>query len=94
MSHVLVRIPTQDYAKWKPVFDEYASVRQTSGSKGGRIFRNADNPNEVLILWDWATMANARAFFTSPGLREVMQKAGVAGRPDVYYLDEVEHVTV
>lgn len=94
MSNILLRLSVADYAKWKPVFDEYASVRKTSGSRGGRLFRNADNPNEVLILWDWDTRENAQAFFTSQGLRETMQRAGVTGRPDVYYLDEVERVAV
>ena len=94
MSNILLRLSVADYAKWKPVFDEYASVRKTSGSRGGSLFRNADNPNEVLILWDWDTRANAQAFFTSQDLRETMQRAGVTGRPDVYYLDEVERVAV
>lgn len=94
MSHVLIRLTTQDYAKWKPVFDEYASVRRTSGSHGGQLFRNADSPNEVLVLWDWDSRKNAQDFFTSPALRETMQKAGVTGRPDVYYLDEGERVAI
>ena len=94
MSNILLRLSVADYAKWKPVFDEYASVRKTGGSRGGRLFRNADNPNEVLILWDWDTRANAQAFFTSQDLRETMPRAGVTGRPDVYYLDEVERVAV
>ena len=94
MAQILIRVPTQEYAKWRPVFDDYAKVRQTGGSHGGRLFRNADNPNDVFVLWDWDTMENARQFFTSPGLRETMQKAGVTGRPDVYYLDLVEKLTV
>jgi heme-degrading monooxygenase HmoA len=94
MKQILIRLTVQDYTKWKPVFDDYASVRKTSGSHGGRLFRNADNPNEVLVLWDWGDLESGRQFFQSQGLRETMQRAGVTGRPEVYYLDEVEHVAV
>jgi heme-degrading monooxygenase HmoA len=93
MQHVLIRLTVADYAKWKPVFDEYKSVRKTSGSQGGRLFRSKDNANEVSILWEWDTLDNARQFFTSQDLRETMQRAGVTGLPEVYYLDEVEHLS-
>ena len=41
MPYVLVRHKIEDYAKWKPVFDEDATARRASGSKGGQLFRNA-----------------------------------------------------
>ena len=40
MSQILIRLSVQDYAKWRPVFDDYAAVRQTSGSRGGQLLRN------------------------------------------------------
>jgi hypothetical protein len=46
------------------------------------------------VLWDWGDLESGRQFFQSQGLRETMQRAGVTGRPEVYYLDEVEHVAV
>jgi hypothetical protein len=36
----------------------------------------------------------ARQFAQSEDLRETMQRAGVADQPDVYFLEEVEHVPV
>jgi len=47
MPYLLVHHTAEDYGKWKPVFDEYATNRKTSGSKGGQLFRTADNPNEL-----------------------------------------------
>ncbi len=39
MPYVLVRHKVQDYAKWKPVFDEdeVADGRKAMGSRGGGI---------------------------------------------------------
>ena len=75
------------------MFDEFASLRQASGSKGGRLFQKSDNPNEVVILYDWDGLEKARRFFQSDELRQGMQRAGVSGPPDVQYLNEVEKVS-
>ena len=94
MANILIRIPTKDYAAWRPVFDTFALMRKSTGSQGGDLYRNAENPDEVFILWDWDNLDNGRKFFQSQELREGMQRAGVTGRPDVYYLEEIESVAV
>ena len=52
--------------------------------------RNAGDPSELVILLEWDSSENARRF--AEDLREAMQRAGVADRPDVYVLEEVERV--
>ena len=94
MAHFIIRHKVEDFAKWKPVFDAHSAVRKPAGSHGGRLFRNADNPNELIIVWDWDSLDNARTFAASPDLRETMQKAGVADMPDVWFLEEIERVKV
>ncbi len=94
MPYILVRHKVADYAKWKPVFDEHGAARKASGSKGGRLFRNADNPNEVLILLEWDDLGKARQFAQSQDLRQTMERAGVIDQPDVYFVDEVEKPSV
>jgi heme-degrading monooxygenase HmoA len=80
----------EDYERWKPVFDEHGAVREQSGCKGERLFRNADDPNETVILLEWDDLDKARQFYHSDDLQETMQRAGVADQPDVYFLEEVE----
>jgi len=94
MSYVLVRAKVEDYEKWKLGFDEHGTTRQERGSKGGRLFRNADDPNEVTIVLEWDNLENARHFAHSEELREAMQRRGVVGQPDMYFLEEVEEVPV
>ena len=89
MPYVLVRHKVEDYAKWKKVFDEHSATRKASGCKGGQLLRNADNPNELVILLEWKELAKARQFTQSDDLRQTMQRAGVTDQPNVYYLDEV-----
>ena len=90
MPYILVRHKVEDYAKWKTIFDEDGVNRKAGGSRGSQLFRNADNPNELIILMEWDDLGKARQFTQSPGLREAMERAGVADQPDIYFLDEVE----
>ncbi len=93
MPYILVRHKVEDYARWKPIFDEHSATRRKSGSQGGQLFRNAQNPNEVVALFEWDDLENAQQFAQSDDLREKMQQAGVADQPDIYFLEEVEHVS-
>jgi heme-degrading monooxygenase HmoA len=84
----------EDYDKWKAVFDEQGATRQAAGSKGGFVLRNADDPNQITVLLEWDNLENARAFAGSDDLREAMQRAGVTGQPNVYFLDEADRPSV
>jgi hypothetical protein len=88
MPYVLVRHKVEDYARWRPTYDEHATTRKGYGSKGSRVFRNAQDPNEIVALFEWDDLNNARRFLQSEDLREAMQQAGVVDQPDVYFLDD------
>ena len=90
MPYMLVRHKVLDYAKWKPVYDEHAATRKASGSKGAHLFCNADNPNEIVLLFEWDDLIKARKFAQSEDLIKTMQKAGVIDKPDIYFLDKLE----
>ncbi len=94
MVSVLVRHKVEDYDKWRAVFYQHGSTREASGSQGARIFRNAKDPNELVVLLEWDNLERARQFFQSEDLRQRMQRAGVAGQPDVEFLEEVERDSV
>ncbi len=90
MVHVIVHYKVKDYAQWKEVFEEHAKVRKESGSKGGRIFRNEQEPNSVAVLFEWEDMAKSRTFFESKFLKSSLERADVIGTPEIFF--EVEKV--
>ena len=93
MPYLLVRHKVEDYERWKLVFDhDHGATREQWGSKGGRILRNADDPNELVILLEWDSLDNARQFANADELGEAMQRAGVADQPDVYFLEAVDRL--
>ena len=90
MPALLIRHKVTDYATWKPVFDEHDATRRAHGCQGGRLFRNAADPNEALILLEWDDLSRARLFAQSDDLREAMTRAGVADEPDLWFLEEAD----
>ena len=54
--------------------------------------RNADDPDELVILLEWDSVENARRFAGADELQDAMRWAGVPVQPDVYFLEEVEQV--
>lgn len=92
MAYTLVRITVEDFAKWKTVFEESATLRKSYGSKGVRIFRSVDKPNNVVLVAEYANVEQARQLFQSAEYREAIKRAGVVGPPDITFLDEVEQL--
>ena len=91
MPYLLVHHKVEDYARWRPMYDEHAATRKAGGASGtaaGRVFRSATNPNELVILLEWDDLEKARQFAHSEDLRQTMQRAGVVDQPDVYFLNE------
>lgn len=88
MPNLLIRHKVADFATWKRCFDEHGISRRANGSRGGRILRNAADPNEVLILLTWDDLDRARLFVDSDDLHEAMVRSGVVDQPDVWFLQE------
>jgi heme-degrading monooxygenase HmoA len=92
MPYLLVRHKVTDYEKWKSAFDAYSVTRQANGSRGGQLFCNATDPDELVVLLEWHDLERARQFARSEDLREVMQRAGVVDHPTIYFLKDGEPV--
>ena len=86
MTHVLIRHKVTDFAKWKPAYDAHLTTRKEAGLKEKSLLRSIDNPNEVVLLFEAEDLKKAKAFSESANLSEVMQKAGVIGKPDILFL--------
>jgi quinol monooxygenase YgiN len=89
MVHVLVRAAVEDLQKWKSIFEENAPIRKNAGSQGVHVFSKVDNPNEVVILGEYADKEKAMQMFQSQEFREAAARAGVKGPPEVTFLNEV-----
>ena len=94
MPYLLLRQRVEGYENWKPVFDEHGAARLAGGSKGGWLFRNADDPNEVVVLLEWDDLDRAREFARSEELRPILPGAGAGDEPDVSVVEEADEPAV
>lgn len=49
MATLAVQLTIGDYAKWRPVFDKHKPLRDKADMKNVRVYRDADNPKEVIV---------------------------------------------
>jgi quinol monooxygenase YgiN len=89
MASMLVQHQVKDFSEWKNVYDSLADLRASSGELSDTIYRDANNPNELTILFEWDSLENAQKYSQSQELKEAMQKAGVEGPPNISFLNEV-----
>ncbi len=92
--YLIIRHKIEDFAKWKPAFDMHGSMRERSGCKGGQLFRESGDANSMVILFEWDNIDNATNFVESADLKEAMGKAGVIGKPEFFFLDQIEDFPV
>jgi len=65
--------------------DGYEKDRTTAGITNSRVFRSADDQNDVVILTDVANVPKARAWLGSNGMKTVFEKSGVVGSPSIRF---------
>ena len=82
---VTVHFKVKDYAAWRTSYDGREKSRLSAGITNGRVFRRAEDPNDVVILQDVADAAKARTWFGSDDLKAAMQKSGVIGSPSIRF---------
>ena len=85
---MLIQHQVKDFAAWKKVFDSALDLRKSSGELSAQIYRDASDPNKLTIMNKWNSLENAQKFAHSPELKAAMEKAGVVGAPNVYFLNE------
>jgi hypothetical protein len=84
-ENVTIHLKVKDYAAWRTAYDGHEKSRLTAGITNGRVFRRAEDPNDVVILQDVADVPKARSWFGSDDLKAAMQKCGVIGSPSIRF---------
>ena len=88
MATMFVRHNVTDFAKWKQVYDDLRPTQQRMGVTAEAVFRAADNPNDVTVTHEFASIEAAQAFAGSAELKTAMQGAGVAGAPTIWFANK------
>lgn len=90
MTHLLATATVEDFSAWKSAFDRIDSYRVEHGQRGYQVFQSVDDPDEVVLLFEWDDSEDPRAFFRSEEMRERLAEAGVQGQPDLSALTLID----
>jgi hypothetical protein len=86
MTEVLTIVhECKDFDSWKAAYDADAGNRKAAGLTDFMLVREVSNPNVLALVFGVSDLIKAKAMIASPALREVMQKAGIIGTPDVHF---------
>lgn len=86
-GYMLVRHKVRDFPVWKHGYDAHLPKRAEAGLTEKHLLRGANDPNEVIILFEARDLGRARTFAESAELRAKMQEVGVTDKPDIYFLN-------
>ena len=77
-----------DYARWREEFDCHLSARQAGGATAEcLVFRDMDNPQEVIVILGWRDLVQARLFIKSISWQMAVQQMGVVHGLQVRFLE-------
>jgi hypothetical protein len=86
MASLIVQHTVRDDAAWRPAYDAHAPSRTAAGITNGRVHRSAEDPNDLVLLFDVADPAKARTWSASEDLKTAMANAGVLGIPTIHFI--------
>ena len=84
-AYLTIHHKVRDYPTWRRGYDEHEESRVAAGITNGKVFRGAEDPNDVLIIQDVADMGKARAWLMGDDLKAAMHKAGVIGPTSFHF---------
>ena len=79
-ENLTIHHKVKDYATWRKGYDEHEKSRNSAGITNGKVFRSAEDPNDVLILQDVADVAKAREELEARNRRIAEAKAAQEAR--------------
>lgn len=89
MTRMFARHRVADYGAWREVYDGFDEERRGMGMTDHAVFRSIADPHDVTVWHDFSSREDAESFASSTRLRDLMQRAGVQGTPDVWFTTPV-----
>ena len=89
MTTMFVRHTVSNYSSWRKVYDEFAPIQKAKGVKAQAVYQAADNPNDITVTHEFATVEAAQTFVKSEELKTAMRNAGVVGAPTIWFTNKV-----
>lgn len=83
MAIALILHRVADYDAWRKVYDSVADMQKEGGVTKESVHRMADDPDNVLVIHHFDSVATAKAFLTRTNVKDAMQRGGIQGEPRI-----------
>jgi hypothetical protein len=94
-ENMTIHFKVKDFNAWQTSYNGNEKHRTAAGITKSKVFRSADDPNDVLLLQDVADVSKARTWYGSSEkartwygsseMKAVLEKSGVVGSPSIRY---------
>jgi hypothetical protein len=84
MATIFRRVRVADYQRFREVYDTGTPAREAGGMHDEQLFRNPNDPNDILIMSTVADVASARTYGQSDEVRERQRAAGLLELSNYY----------
>lgn len=85
MITTFIKHAVNDFAVWKNAYDDFMPTAKSKGVVHEHVFRDPQQPDQVIVTHEFQSMKDAQAFFESTELRKAMEQAGVSSTPEVWF---------
>jgi quinol monooxygenase YgiN len=93
MVTMFVKHKIGSYGNWKRIYDEVQPLRKERGVTSASVYRDASDPNLIIVTHQFKDLNAATAFANSEDLKATMAKAGVIGAPEFWFGEYIEHTS-
>jgi len=85
MISLFERATVNDFDAWHEVFIDFAPTLQAKGVVASSVYRSVEDPNDVTVIHEFSTLAEAKAFMDSSELKAARKRADVTTSPTFWY---------
>ena len=89
MTYLLCRNRVENFSKWKTVFDSNSGVADEAGLRLVNLWRSAEEPNNVFLMFEIASIETARDFISSPEAAKTGEASGVVDG-ECHFVEDAE----
>ncbi len=94
MITVMLRFRVEDFGRWVEIFASRDALRREAGCLGRRVWREAGDPDRIVVMLDWDERERYEAFARAGVVQtpEGRTRAGIAGEPEIVMLKQAARV--
>jgi heme-degrading monooxygenase HmoA len=89
MAYVLIQHKIARWSEFEKVFIDDGERRRMLGSKGGKVFRNIKDPENIFVVFEWGSTEGAENFADGLETHEAMEWATSGTWSRVYVTEEL-----